>query len=123
MRDCIRCGARPRWRDRRICAVCLAAWSREWRQRHPDKIAEKNRRLRLKRQAHRVTRRRYSQRDYVKQLARNAVYRAVRAGRLVRVPCSCGAPESEAHHDDYGQRLVVRWLCRPCHAREHSVYA
>lgn len=44
-----------------------------------------------------------------------------RRGRLLRLACeSCGALHAEKHHSDYSQPLVVRWLCRPCHLKEHT---
>jgi ribosomal protein S27AE len=53
--------------------------------------------------------------------ARVAVAHAVRAGKLERLPCeACGTPKSFAHHDDYTKPLGVRWLCRPCHLKEHG---
>lgn len=46
---------------------------------------------------------------------------AIKLGLLVRQPCEvCGAVEVEAHHDDYAQPLVVRWLCRKHHDAEHE---
>src|ERR1700677_4257949 len=47
---------------------------------------------------------------------RERVARAVRSGRLTPGPWErCGAARTEAHHDDYGKPLDVRWLCRSCH--------
>lgn len=54
-------------------------------------------------------------------LARLAVQRAVKSGRLVRQPCEkCGAEKTQAHHDDYSKPLDVRWLCARDHVREHK---
>lgn len=48
-----------------------------------------------------------------------AVGYAVRSGKLVRRPCEvCGAVKVQAHHDDYSQPLVVRWLCFRCHREQ-----
>ena len=56
------------------------------------------------------------QREPEKVRARDAVARAIRAGRLVRLPCErCSSETVEAHHDDYTTPLIVRWLCPPCH--------
>lgn len=53
--------------------------------------------------------------------ARNAVQRAVAAGRLIR-PEACGRCgvecRTEASHDDYSEPLRVEWLCRSCHVRK-----
>ncbi len=35
-------------------------------------------------------------------------------------PCeACGREDAQRHHDDYAKPLEVRWLCPPCHAKEH----
>lgn len=35
-------------------------------------------------------------------------------------PCEvCGAPKTDAHHDDYSRPLDVRWLCRQHHNAKH----
>lgn len=41
-------------------------------------------------------------------------------GTLVKGPCEkCGRLDTEGHHEDYSQPLVVVWLCPPCHRRRH----
>ncbi len=53
--------------------------------------------------------------------ARTAVYRAVRAGRIQKLPCErCGSTEVEAHHHDYEKRFDVIWLCRKHHDDLHQ---
>lgn len=43
-----------------------------------------------------------------------------RRGLLVRASCAdCGSADSQMHHEDYSQPLVVTWLCRACHLRRH----
>lgn len=52
--------------------------------------------------------------------AHRKVARAKRAGRLVPMLCEvCGAPNAQAHHDDYRNPLDVRWLCPKHHRAEH----
>lgn len=64
--------------------------------------------------------RRYTARNPLKRAAVNAVNNAIRDGRLVRQPCeACGA-KAQAHHDDYGKPLDVRWLCPTHHAEWHK---
>lgn len=64
--------------------------------------------------------------------ARIAVTKAVASGRLDRGACAdCDRPPEivkgkqiiEAHHASYerSQRLIVTWLCRPCHDKRHRV--
>lgn len=51
--------------------------------------------------------------------ARQAVHRAVKSGKLKRIPCQhpgCTEPTTFAHHTDYSKPLDVTWLCRPHHA-------
>jgi len=65
----------------------------------------------------------YRSRNPMKNAARAAVSRAVRAGSLVRRPCEvCGCDQVDAHHDDYSKPLAVRWLCRIHHLMAHGRY-
>jgi len=53
--------------------------------------------------------------------AHNAVWAALRAGKIVKLPCwVCGA-KAEAHHPDYSSPLDVVWLCRAHHMQAHSI--
>lgn len=55
-----------------------------------------------------------------KRTAREWVRRMVKRGALDRRPCgACGAPEAEAHHEDYSRPLSVVWLCAAHHASLH----
>jgi hypothetical protein len=101
------------------CKPCVRAYNREWRARNRDRIAtykwhsswspEKRAKWRARTQ-HKVK-------------AQRAVFEAVKYGRLVR-PTTCELCGHEgriqAHHEDYDQPLVVRWLCAPCHYGIHS---
>lgn len=61
-------------------------------------------------------------RDSQKHRARLAVYTEVRAGRMEKGPCEVGEDcvgRLEAHHDDYGKPLDIRWLCQRHHALLH----
>jgi len=52
-----------------------------------------------------------------------AVAKALRAGKLVRLPCEvCGTKRTDAHHDDYAAPLDVRWLCRSHHRSHHHQF-
>jgi len=57
-----------------------------------------------------------------KYAATNAVYNALRNGRLIKSPCSgCGSVERvHGHHEDYTKPLDVVWLCPSCHGLRHA---
>lgn len=60
-------------------------------------------------------------RNPVKRAAQIAAGNAIRDGKLIRQPCEvCGAAKAQAHHDDYGKPLDVRWLCTTHHAEWHK---
>lgn len=64
------------------------------------------------------TRRREQHRD--RYNARQAVYRAVKDGRLTRQPCHCGEPGMAHHANGYERRLDVIWLCATHHLEAHG---
>jgi sterol desaturase/sphingolipid hydroxylase (fatty acid hydroxylase superfamily) len=48
---------------------------------------------------------------------------AIKTGKLIRLPCEiCGAPKTDAHHDDYAKPLEIRWLCRSHHREHHAKF-
>ena len=50
-----------------------------------------------------------------KHRAQNTVHYALKTGKLVKGKCEvCGSLDTHAHHDDYENKLAVRWLC-PLH--------
>jgi transposase-like protein len=64
---------------------------------------------------------RWRAKNHEKVQAHRAVRRALLGGRLAQLPCEvCDEPKSEAHHDDYSQPLVVRWLCHAHHFQVHG---
>lgn len=55
-----------------------------------------------------------------KRIAHNAVWTAIRNGKLKRSGCEiCGKP-AQAHHDDYSRPFDIRWLC-PWHHSQHHI--
>ena len=63
----------------------------------------------------------WRQEDKRRMAAHNAVARAIKSGKLKRMPCErCGTEKSVAHHDDYDFKLQVTWLCQPCHKQRHK---
>lgn len=65
--------------------------------------------------------RNFIERNPMKRAAHIAVGNAIRDGRIKRKPCEvCGSPASQAHHDDYGKPLEIRWLCVSHHVEWHE---
>jgi len=115
----------------------IRALCKSWRARHPEQVAAYNVAYRAKnleenrerakrwRLRNRLHRRIYSQKYWLKHraktLARLAVHRAVKRGKLIR-PRSCSRcgrrcqPDGH-HHRGYARKnwLHVIWLCRKCH--------
>lgn len=94
-----------RWREEHRATI--NAYHRQWFKEHWDSseaFREANK-PRISKQAH---------------SAHQRVQNAIKRGELVR-PTHC--PECgretfvEAAHENYTERLAVRWLCRPCHRR------
>lgn len=55
-----------------------------------------------------------------RQKARDAVKRAILAGRIVPQCCErCGDPKAEAHHPNYKRPLLIEWLCDVDHKAAH----
>ena len=52
-------------------------------------------------------------------LARSTTNHAIRDGKLIAMPCEVCGNVAEAHHDDYNQPLLVRWLCFNHHRQYH----
>lgn len=127
-RNCPRCGVAVVADERRIvsgnwkCAPCKAAINREYAAANRER---KNRNHAAWRAANRdrflsqlaAQKARYLPNNRQKQNARQAVFHALKTGKLTRQPCEgCGSAEVTAHHEDYAKPLDVRWLCRQCHA-------
>jgi hypothetical protein len=71
-------------------------------------------------EARRLDKARYRKRHRDRDLAHKAVQTAIARGKLERGLCEvCGEPNAHAHHDDYSQRLNVRWLCKVHHETLH----
>lgn len=57
----------------------------------------------------------------IRQSAGRAVSRAIRSGKMKRMPCEICNGVAEAHHDSYREedRLKVKWLCKLHHEEWH----
>lgn len=94
----------------------------EWQRRNRKRVNELAR-IRNNTPEGKLRRRLYEKRYYkkcrIKRLAKDAVHNAIRAGKLVRKPCTICGKKSEGHHPDYNKPLEVVWLCRKHHASIH----
>ena len=129
MKVCTDCGkakrrgnfyAHPTAKDRLTgrCKECFGAWMRIHRLKNIERYREYNRT-----RDHTANRRRQRMRYPGKAKARDAVSNAIQDKRLVRALCEvCGNKRSEAHHDDYRRKLVVRWLCVKHHHEYHQIH-
>lgn len=71
-------------------------------------------------QKYRDAKRTYRDRHPEKALAHRLTRNAIRNGDLNPLGCEVCGQTAEAHHDDYSQPLVVRWLCRFHHSEHHK---
>jgi ribosomal protein S27AE len=63
---------------------------------------------------------RYRVENKHKEAAHQKVQSAIKNGSIQKGPCeSCSKRSAVAHHDDYSDPLVVRWLCSSCHKKLH----
>lgn len=65
--------------------------------------------------------RRWQEKNRIKRAAHVLTGNAIRDGRLIKEPCEvCGATKVDAHHDDYMEPMIVRWLCKKHHDEHHK---
>lgn len=60
-----------------------------------------------------------AERDKDKRRAWNALYYALRTGKISKptlCETCCSAENIQAHHKDYSKPLEVNWVCQVCHA-------
>jgi len=89
------------------CKICKRAKIQKWRDEHPG--------------YNRKHVQRFKENHPEKRSAHLAIARALRAGTVIKQPCSiCGEIKSESHHEDYSKPLDVIWLCRAHHAEHHA---
>jgi hypothetical protein len=116
------------------CKECVKKRIRTYYRLNSEKILAKDRirhrsnehRERCKkyalRNAEKVNKIKYQwrKRNPEKSKAHRAVYQAIKKGVLKKQPCEfCGKMQSQAHHDDYANPLLVRWVCSRHHADLH----
>lgn len=73
----------------------------------------------------RVIKARWRQRHKDKAQAQNKISSLIEQGKITP-PNVCSNDECneangiEAHHPDYSKPLIIKWLCRKCHLRQHK---
>lgn len=101
--------------------------TRKYREEHPDDVRRWSReRYYRDPEAAKDAQREARSREPNKAKARNAVDKAVLAGRLVKpdtcADCRTAGLPLDGHHESYdpSRWLDVVWLCRRCHLRLHA---
>lgn len=99
-----------------------ADYNHKWYEKNKEEALKKNKEYRMKNKhkwlEYQNTKRK---KDPNKISARQKVYYAIKTGKLIKKPCEiCGDKNVEAHHEDYGKPLEVRWLCKRCHKEYHN---
>jgi hypothetical protein len=115
------------------CGTCdrckRAAYMRDWYRRPGNaqaqrESANRSRQRRLEKVRAYDRARGHRSYDEAKEVARNALNKAVIRGDVERKPCEvCGDSKVDGHHDDYSKPLEVRWMCRPHHMELHRSVA
>lgn len=119
----------------------IIAYNKEWKKRNRDKVNASTRRYRDKNRERINAKNREWEKNNPEKVKANRVaayernkekYKwhgkitatvnyALKCGKIAKTPCEiCGEERAFAHHDDYGEPLKVRWLCRKCHEEWHK---
>lgn len=106
-----------RWRLKNKDKVSL--YNKKWNSLHFHEYFEKNKlRVRKLRQA---SKKRLRKLYPEKWKARDKVYREVKKGNLIKLPCEvCSDKKAQAHHEDYSKPLDIKWLCFKHHFQLHK---
>ena len=106
------------------CKTCTKKDVAMHRETHADSIREyeKNRaKLPHRKKLALEIGRRWRQEDARRDRCHNAAIRAVKSGKLKRLPCMiCSEEKTHAHHEDYDKPLDIMWLCVVCHRKYHA---
>lgn len=107
----------------RMCKLCTNSYNRKDYNKNLEKIRAKRKIERTTdtfKEKHKVRYLRHRTVNPQKYKARYTLNNALRAGKIVRLPCEeCGG-KAQAHHDDYSKPLIVKWLCFKHHRILHG---
>jgi ribosomal protein S27AE len=91
------------------CRICQNSRKAKWQRENRPK--------------QRASARRWELANREKMLAHRAVETALARGHMTK-PSNCQRCGEggliHGHHEDYSQRLDVKWLCPDCHKKEHA---
>lgn len=95
--------------------------TKRYAKRNPERTADAKRRQNIRRRPKAILAQKRHRAKYPLEIkARAKAANAIAAGKIKRLPCEvCGNEKADAHHDDYNQPLVVRFLCRKHHSQWH----
>src|SRR5437899_6670909 len=121
MKLCSKCQIKPsRAISQAWCADCHAAYHREYRKTHPEKWADTSEK-RKRSNKQRVSK--YRLAHPVMMAAHNAIWYAVKTGKLVRPnqcsQCLKSCKPHAHHHRGHEHKLDIIWLCGECHRLAH----
>jgi hypothetical protein len=112
-----------------VCKDCRNAAQKITRQGRIDKISQSNREYSVRHYADMspeqraqkyLTDTRSRSKNRQKVNARFKAQRAVRAGKILAMPCvRCGSTNSQGHHEDYSKPFDLMWLCPLHHGERH----
>jgi len=106
-----------KYRDRML--TNSREYLRDYYQKNREKILNQQRSEKAK-ELRRLRELKYREKRPERLRVRHLVYDAIRAGQLLKQPCSiCNNIDSYAHHEDYNKPLEIIWLCRRHHTDLH----
>lgn len=98
-----------------MCKICSKEIRRSYRISNNINLYEK-------RKHKKTISKKFKEKENLLNAIHKKVQRAVRSGRLIKMPCEiCGNINSLAHHNDYSKPLEVIWLCHQHHKDMHQL--
>ena len=105
------------------CKDCKREYKREYDKRPNARAGQKRTYERLRDEGYYRDYQRKQRQDprlRVIYLARWYANRMLKNGLIERQPCAvCGKDNSQMHHPNYNEPLLIVWLCSDCHAALH----